>query len=118
MASSNEEQAFCPQGSVYIISLDPSDRVRREVFPVLRMNAFNHVKSLFGSNGFYPVYPSRFLSLVVLRDPSHCEHSRCPGLHSQLLHFLDCSLVATLFGSKDALLYPGHMLLKRAPGVG
>jgi hypothetical protein len=79
------------------------------------MDAFNHVKSLFWSHGFYPVYPSRLLALIILRDPSHCEHSRCPGLHSQLLQFLDCSLVATLFGSKDALLYPVHMLLKLAP---
>jgi len=84
--------------------------------PVFRVNTFNHVKSLFGSNGFYPVNSRRFLALVVLRDPTHCKHTRRPGLHQQLLQFLDCSLVATLFGSKDALLYSVHMLLKLAPG--
>src|SRR5713226_8744107 len=84
--------------------------------PVFRVNTFNHVKSLFGSNGFYPVNSRRFLALVVLSDPTHCKHTRRPGLHQQLLQFLDCSLVATLFGSKDALLYPVHMLLELAPG--
>ena len=84
--------------------------------PVPRVNAFNHVKSLFGSDRFYSVYPRSFLPLVVLRDPTHGEHSRRPGLHQQLLQFLDCSLITTVFSSKDALLYPVHMLLELAPG--
>ena len=84
--------------------------------PVFRVNALNHFKSLFGSNRFYSVYPRSFLPLIVLRDPTHCEHASCPGLHQQLLQFLDCSLITTLFSSKDALLYPVHMLLKLAPG--
>ncbi len=86
------------------------------MFPVFRVDVFNHVKSLLRSNGFYSVYPRSFLALIILRDPTHGQHSRCPGLHQQLLPFLDCSLIATLFGSKDALLYPVHMLLKLAPG--
>ncbi len=85
---------------------------------MLRVNAFNHVKSLLWLNGFDSIHSSRFLSLVVLRDPSHGKHAGRPGFHQQLLQLVDCSLIATLFGSKDALLYPGHMLLKRAPGVG
>jgi hypothetical protein len=76
----------------------------------------NHFKPLFGSDGFDPVYSSGSLSLVVLRDPPYCEVSRCPGLHQEFLEFLDCSCVATLFSSKDALLYAIDMLLKLAPG--
>ena len=84
--------------------------------PVLWMKVFNHVEPLLGLDGFDSIHSSRFLPLVVLRYPSHGEHAGCPGLHQQLLQCLDCSLVATLFGSKDALLYPVHMLLKLAPG--
>jgi len=36
--------------------------------------------------------------------------------HQEFLECVDCSHVTTLFGSKDALLYPVHMLLKLAPG--
>ncbi len=84
--------------------------------PVPRVNAFNQGKALFGSDRFYSVYPRSFLPLVVLRDPTHGEHPRRPGLHQQLLQFLDCSLITTVFSSKDALLYPVHMLLELAPG--
>ena len=70
------------------------------MFPVFRVNALDHVKSLFGRDRFYPVYPRRFLPLIVLRYPTHCEHSRRPGLHQQLLQYLDCSLMTTLVARK------------------
>jgi hypothetical protein len=38
------------------------------------------------------------------------------GLHQQFVEFVDGSLIAMLFGSKDALLDAVDMLLKLAPG--
>src|SRR5215472_19187627 len=80
------------------------------------MKAFNHLKSLLGGNGFDPIDPSRLLALIVLCHPSHGQHPCRPGLHQQLLQFLDCPVVTTRGGSKDALLYAVRLLLKLAPG--
>ncbi len=80
------------------------------------VNVFSHCKSPGWFDGFHSINPCGFLALIVLGHSSHCEQSRCPGLHQQFLKLLNCSLVATLLGSKDALLYPVHMLLKLAPG--
>ena len=96
--------------------IDPSYRLGFHLLPVLWVNVFSHCKTLRWFNGFYAIDSCGFLALVVLGHSTHCEQSRCPGLHQQFLKLLNCSLVATLLGSKDALLYPVHMLLKLAPG--
>src|SRR6266566_5038468 len=94
----------------------PSYRPGFYLLPVCWVNVFSHCKTLRRFDSFYSINPCGFLALIVLGHSTHCEQSRCPGLHQQFLKFLNCSLVATLFGSKDALLYPVHMLLKLAPG--
>ena len=94
----------------------PSDRLRSQPLPLLRVDAFTHGKALFGGNRFDPIYSGGFLALVVLRDPTHREQACCSGLHQQLLQLLDCSFLTSSFGSEDALLYPVHMLFKLAPG--
>jgi len=83
---------------------------------VLWVKVFSHCKPPGWFDGFHSINPCGFLALIVLGHSPHCEQSRCPGLHQQFLKLLNCSLVATLLGSKDALLYPVHMLLKLAPG--
>src|SRR2546428_5076767 len=96
--------------------IDPSYRLGFHLLPVLWVKVFSHCKTLRRFDSFYSIDPCGFLALIVLGHSTHCEQSRCPGLHQQFLKFLNCSLVATLLGSKDALLYPVHMLLKLAPG--
>jgi hypothetical protein len=98
-------------GDVY-----PSHRLGFQMFPLVRVNSFHHCKSLLGLNGFNSIYPCRFLAVIVLRHPTHGEYSGCSGLYQQLLQCVNCSMVATLFSSKDALLYAVHMLLELAPG--
>jgi hypothetical protein len=71
---------------------------------------------LFGRNGFNSINPCGVFALIVLCDPSHSQQVCRSGLHQQFLAFVDGSLIATLFGSKDALLDAVDMLLKLAPG--
>jgi hypothetical protein len=55
-------------------------------------------------------------ALVVLCDPPHGQQVCRSGLHQPFLEFVDGSLIATLFSSKDALLDAVDMLLKLSPG--
>src|SRR6266702_3451704 len=96
--------------------IDPSYRLDFQLLPVLWVDVFSHCKTLRWFNGFYSIDSCGFLALVVLGHSTHCKQPCCPGLHQQFLKLLNCSLVATLFGSKDALLYPVHVLLQLAPG--
>src|SRR5579859_2085505 len=61
------------------------------------------------------VYSRRFLPLIILCYPTNCQQSCRSGFHHQFLEFVDCSCIATLFGSKDALLYAIDMLLELTP---
>lgn len=70
----------------------------------------------FGGTDLTPSIPAVFfpwLSCVTRRTAS----SRAAlDAHQSFLECVDCSLVATLFGFEDALLYAVDMLLQRAPG--
>jgi hypothetical protein len=80
------------------------------------VNLFNHAKSERRWDGFDSIHSCGLLALVVLCHATYREHSGGSGFHQQFLEFVDCSVIATLFSLKDALLYPVHMLLKLAPG--
>ncbi|SRR6266702_1393689 len=97
-------------------NVDSSHRLAFQAFPLVRVDAFNHDKSLRRLDGFHSIYPCCFLALIVLRHPTDCEHSGCSGFHQEFLKCVDCSVIATLFSLKDALLYAVHMLLKLTPG--
>lgn len=74
------------------------------------------VKRCFGGTDFTPSTPAVFfpwLSCVTRRTESL---RAALAAHQQFLEFVDCSLIATLFGFEDALLYALDMLLKRVPG--
>lgn len=86
------------------------------LLPVLRVNRFGHQEAFFGTNRLDAINSRCFLPLVLLCYPTNCQEPCCPGFHHQFLEFMDCSPIATLFGSKDALLYAVDMLLECAPG--
>ena len=80
------------------------------------MDLLGQDESLLGRDGFYSIYPSSILALVVLRHPPYREKAGCSGFRQQLLKFVDGLGIATLTGSKDALLESVHMLFDLAPG--
>jgi hypothetical protein len=104
---------FCLSG---LGDIHPSDRLRLLLVPVFRVETLGHSSPLCGRDGFDSINPCGVLALIVLCDPSHGQQMCRSGLHQQFLEFVDGSLIATLFGSKDALLDAVDMLLKLSPG--
>lgn len=102
--------------SVYITPPHAPNGLGGVAFPVLWVDLFCHVKSIFGLDRFYAIDSRCFLALVFLCHPSHCEQPRRLGLHQQLLKFVNCSAITTLIGSVYSFLNAVDMLLELAPG--
>ena len=54
---------------------DPSYRLRFPPALVLGVNRFSQGQAFRRGEGFHSIYPCRFLALVVLRHPPHCQQS-------------------------------------------
>src|SRR5437660_2631012 len=94
----------------------PTYRLRFLLIPVLWVQTLGQSCPLFSGDGFDPIDACGVLALIVLGHPANGQQVGGMGLHQQFLEFVDRSLVATLFGSKDALLDAVDMLLELAPG--
>src|SRR5258708_12682096 len=87
----------------------PSYRFSFHLLPVLWVNVFSHYKSPGWFDGFHSIDPCGFLALVVLGHSSHCEQSRCPGLHQQFLNLFNPPLVPPSTTSTYALFFHLHI---------
>jgi hypothetical protein len=73
-------------------------------FPSFRVDVLCHNQPLFRWNRFDPINPGCLLALIVLCHSSDSDESRRLGFHQQFLEFVNCSRIATLTGSENALL--------------
>src|SRR5438445_8480173 len=80
------------------------------------MKLLSHEEALFGFDRFDSVNSRRFLPLVFLCHPSHCEQTCGFRFHQQFLELLDCALITTLTGSVDPFLDAETVLLEFLPG--
>ena len=54
-------------------------------FPVFRVDLFAMASRLCWSDGFDSIYACRFLALVILCHPSHCQKPGCLGFRQEFL---------------------------------